>query len=80
MISKIRFLRKVFFSPWNQITALSLYKDLTLRLKSDGPPHRVLQLLDATLVLPHIRYLTLVDPTSSKLGGINVLIFLSVKL
>lgn len=52
---------------WNQITAPSLYEDLTLRLKSDEPPHRVLQLLDATLVLPHIRYLTLVDPISSNL-------------
>ncbi|KAI2843409.1 hypothetical protein CBS11350_5278 [Aspergillus niger] len=57
---------------WNQITAPSLYKDLTLRLKSNEPPHRVLQLLDATLVLPHIRYLTLVDPTTSDLGDINV--------
>ncbi|GLB14393.1 hypothetical protein AtubIFM61612_001819 [Aspergillus tubingensis] len=57
---------------WNQITAPSLYKDLTLRLKSDEPPHRVLQLLDATLVLPHIRYLTLVDPTSSNLGKTDV--------
>ncbi|RAK89894.1 hypothetical protein BO79DRAFT_227478 [Aspergillus costaricaensis CBS 115574] len=57
---------------WNQITAPSLYEDLTLRLKSDEPPHRVLQLLDATLVLPHIRYLTLVDPTSSNLGKTDV--------
>ncbi|GKZ39497.1 hypothetical protein AbraIFM66950_000421 [Aspergillus brasiliensis] len=57
---------------WNQITAPSLYQDLTLRLKPDGPPHRVLQLLDATHVLPHIRYLTLVDRTSSDLRDINV--------
>ncbi|CAK42290.1 hypothetical protein M747DRAFT_364697 [Aspergillus niger ATCC 13496] len=57
---------------WNQITAPGLYKDLTLRLKPNEPPHRVLQLLDATLVLPHIRYLTLVDPTTSDLGDLNV--------
>ncbi|PWY70848.1 hypothetical protein BO94DRAFT_569487 [Aspergillus sclerotioniger CBS 115572] len=53
---------------WNQIITPGLYKDLTIRLKSDEPPHRALQLLDATLVLPHIRYLTLVDLTASNLG------------
>ncbi|KAI3003021.1 hypothetical protein CBS147346_5661 [Aspergillus niger] len=49
---------------WSQIVAPRLYKSITVSFKSHEPQIRVLQLLDASRILPHVRHLTLLARSS----------------
>lgn len=44
---------------WSQIVAPILYKNITLPLRSLEPQDRILQLLDVSRILPHVKKLTL---------------------
>ncbi|PYH71212.1 uncharacterized protein BO88DRAFT_479418 [Aspergillus vadensis CBS 113365] len=50
---------------WSQIVAPILYRNFTVSFESTEPQNRVLQLLDVSRILPHVRHLTLLARSSS---------------
>ncbi|GKZ28935.1 hypothetical protein AbraIFM66950_001893 [Aspergillus brasiliensis] len=44
---------------WNQIAASRLYRNITVSIRALGPQNRVLQLLQNSHILPHVRHLTI---------------------
>ncbi|GKZ21525.1 hypothetical protein AbraIFM66951_006707 [Aspergillus brasiliensis] len=46
-------------NQWSQIAASRLYRNITVSIRALGPQNRVLQLLESSHILPHIRHLTI---------------------